>query len=55
MARRVILVAESSKYGRARPLFLAPLSEVDVLVTDAGLSGAAREAAERLGVQVIIA
>jgi DeoR family transcriptional regulator, aga operon transcriptional repressor len=55
MARRVILVAESSKYGRARPLFLAPLSEVDVLVTDAGLSGAARQAAERLGVQVIIA
>jgi len=43
-ARRVAVVADSSKWGVVGLSTIATLSEVDVVVTDAGLDGAARQA-----------
>lgn len=48
-ARRVVVVADHTKWGTVGLSSFASLDEVDVLVTDAGLSAAAREEiAERL-------
>lgn len=54
-ARQIILLADSSKWGRTGFIKVAPLSAVHTIVTDAGLSDADRLALERLGICVIIA
>ena len=41
-ARRVVLVADSSKFARAAPVRIAHIAEVDVLVTDRLPPGAAK-------------
>lgn len=51
-ARRVVLVADGSKFARSAPVQVAHLSEVDVLVTDR-LSPAAAELCRLHDVQVI--
>lgn len=55
IANKVVLVAESCKYRRVAPARVFDLSEVATLVTDADLPDDAREAIERLGVEVRIA
>jgi len=54
-ARRVVCLADSSKIGAEAPIRFAELSEVDVLVTDAGISDADCRALERAGVEVVVA
>lgn len=54
-ARQVILLADSSKWGRVGLAKVVPLSAVHVLVTDSGLPGEAQEAVKRLGVELILA
>jgi DeoR family fructose operon transcriptional repressor len=54
-ARRVVCLADSSKIGVEAPLRFAELSEVDVLVTDDGISAADRRALVRAGVDVVVA
>ena len=54
-ARRVVCLADSSKIGVEAPLRFAELSEVDVLVTDDGISAADRRALVRAGVEVVVA
>jgi DeoR family fructose operon transcriptional repressor len=54
-ARRVIVVADSSKLGRESAVRFASLDQVDVLVTDRAASAADIEAIERAGVEVVIA
>ena len=50
-----ILLADSSKYRRPAVVSYAPLSEVDCIVTDSGLSGEARAALDDAGIKVISA
>lgn len=52
-ARRVMLVADSSKFTRSAPVRIAHLSEVDILVTDRIVSTEAAELCDRLGIQVV--
>lgn len=52
-ARRVVLVADESKLGRVHLVSLLPLSELDVLVTDATSENPAVRACLDSGVQVI--
>lgn len=52
---RRILLADSSKFGKVGPGKTCDLREIDILVTDSGLSRAARELVESLGVKVILA
>lgn len=51
----VIVLADSSKIGGVSPFVTASLSEVDVLVTDTGISDEYRSAIEERGVDVIVA
>ena len=53
-AREVILMANSSKFGRKSPNVVCSLESVDKLITDAGIDPAFRQALEEKGIDVII-
>jgi len=53
-ARQVILVADSHKWTRTGFIKVAPFSEIQTIVSDAGLSPEARSAVERAGVELIL-
>lgn len=54
-AQRVILLTDSSKWDQSSFSKVAPLEEIDTLITDSAFPVAARAALEKLGVEVIIA
>ena len=54
-ARRTIVVADASKFGFNAFAHSAPLSAIDVLVTDASPPAGLREALNQAGVEVIVA
>jgi DeoR/GlpR family transcriptional regulator of sugar metabolism len=53
-ARQRIVVADSSKFGRTTFTAVAPLRQVDTVVTDSGLEPALRQALEAQGIEVLI-
>jgi len=55
IAKRVIVVTDSSKFFRRRFAFIAPVSKIDTLVTDSGLTVPDRLMLEKAGIEVIIA
>lgn len=55
MARRVILVADSSKWNVSGTSKAFPLSRVDLVITDSGLAVAVRKQLERQKIQVLFA
>ena len=55
IAKEVILVADSSKFGRKSLTFICPVSSINTIVTDDGLSETNRKKLEDSGVRVIIA
>ncbi len=52
-AQRVALIADHTKFGIALSLTIAPLTEIDVLITDNELSDSAARQIESSGVEVI--
>ncbi len=54
-ARRVVCLVDSSKIGVEAPLRFAALADVDVVVTDDGISTDDRRALVRAGVEVVVA
>jgi DeoR family transcriptional regulator, fructose operon transcriptional repressor len=54
-ARRVVVLADSSKIGVERTVRFAELSQVDTLITDDGISDVDRTAFEAADVEVVIA
>jgi len=54
-ARRTIVIADSAKFGRTGFAVVAPLDQIDVLVTDAEPSGKLRDALDAAGVRLVIA
>jgi len=54
-AQQVIVLADHSKVGIDSTVRFAPIEEVDVLVSDNGLGGEARDALEEAGVEVVVA
>lgn len=54
-ARRVVVLADSSKIGVELLVTFAPLSAVDVLITDAGISANDRAELTGAGMEVVIA
>ena len=54
-AEEVILLVDSSKFVSSSGAIVCALDEVDTLVTDAGITSAARAMLERAGVKVIVA
>lgn len=55
ISRQVIVLADSSKVKKRSLGVICPLSKVDILITDDGLSPNYRTRLEQLGVEVIIA
>jgi DeoR/GlpR family transcriptional regulator of sugar metabolism len=55
MARSVIVIADASKFQRVEPGYVFGLGEVDVLVTDDGLSPETLQAVRSTGVRVVLA
>jgi len=53
-AKQVIIVADSSKVGMTSPAVICPVSDIDILITDDGVSDDAVNAFRRSDVQVII-
>jgi DeoR/GlpR family transcriptional regulator of sugar metabolism len=53
-ARKVILLADSSKWGRVGFAKVVPLADVHTFVTDSALPETAREAIEQLGVELVL-
>lgn len=54
-ARQTIVVADSTKIGQVCPALICPISSVDILVSDIGLSQEAHDAFTAQGVKVILA
>jgi DeoR family transcriptional regulator of aga operon len=55
IAKKVIVVTDSSKFLKRSLAVIAPISKVDILVTDSGISSKDQKELEDAGVQVIIA
>lgn len=54
-ARRVVVLADSSKIGVESPVRFATIEQLDVLVTDTGIDGEVRAELERAGIEVVTA
>jgi|SRR5579859_2344179 len=52
-ARQVVVVADSSKVGMISPAVICPVSDIDILITDDGISEDAFDAFTRSGVKVV--
>ena len=55
MAKEIIVVADSSKFDRVAPTFVAPLSAVGTIVTDGGITSSLAEAIRQHGIELVIA
>lgn len=55
IAEKVIIVADSSKFFRRRFASIAPITKIDTLVTDSGISDQDKQMLEQSGIKVIIA
>ena len=53
-AGRVIVVADSSKFGRKSLTLVAPLEAIDLVVSDEGLSDAWRERITAAGPRLVV-
>ncbi len=54
-ARRVIVVADHTKFGRTKPSFVADLSAVDTIVTDSAADAALVAELRQKGIRVLVA
>lgn len=54
MAQKVVVVADHSKLGVVALAKIAPISEIDILITDEGASEELLQEIELAGVQVIV-
>jgi DeoR family transcriptional regulator, aga operon transcriptional repressor len=54
ISKKVIVVTDSSKFHKRSFAFIAPISAVDVVVTDAGIPSEDQKKLENAGIQVII-
>ncbi len=53
-AKKVVIVADSSKVGMTSPSVICPVTDIDVLITDDGVSESAVEAFRRCQVEVVV-
>lgn len=55
IAKKVIVVTDSRKFERRRFAYIGPISDVDVVITDAGIKEEDKMRLEKNGVEVIVA
>lgn len=54
-ARRVVVLADSTKFGSEYLVSFAAVTDVDVLITDRGLAASARQSLIEQGIEVVLA
>jgi DeoR/GlpR family transcriptional regulator of sugar metabolism len=54
-ARQRIALADHTKFGKQSYAFVGPVTDIDILVTDAGVDGTYVQQLQEKGVQVVIA
>lgn len=54
-SRRIVVLTDSSKFGKVSLHRIARLDEVHAVITDAGISADYREGLQRLGIELIVA
>ncbi|KGQ69727.1 transcriptional regulator [Chelonobacter oris] len=54
-AREIILLADSSKFGRRSPNVVCPLEKIDIIITDKGLDAQIYQALSEKNIRVILA
>jgi DeoR family glucitol operon repressor len=54
-AKQIILLIDSSKFGRKSPNIVCRLDRIDTIITDAGISSSMQEALVQQGTNVVIA
>lgn len=54
MSNQVIVLADSSKIGKRSLAFICPLSKIDVLITDSGISNEQKTSLESVGIKMVI-
>jgi DeoR family transcriptional regulator of aga operon len=52
-AKQVIVVADSSKLGKVSPAFICPVSEINILITNAGVAEETLAPFERQGIRIL--
>ncbi len=53
-AERVVVLADSSKFHKHAPVVVAPLDEIDVIITDAGIDAESLAMLQSTGVEVVV-
>jgi DeoR family glucitol operon repressor len=53
-AKQIIVVTDSSKFGRKTPNVVVPIEKIDIVITDHGISEADQTALEQRGIQVLL-
>jgi DeoR/GlpR family transcriptional regulator of sugar metabolism len=54
-SKEVILIADSTKFGKVEPSYFSDISEINTLVTDEGIPEPYRELAHELGIRLVLA
>lgn len=55
VSKKVIVVADSSKFGRRGFAFIAGMNAIDTLITDAGVSEEEKSKLQSMGIEVVVA
>lgn len=55
MSHQIIVLADSSKIGKRSLAFICPVSRIDILITDNGISNEQKMTLENMSVKVVIA
>lgn len=53
-ARHIIVITDSSKFGRKTPNIVVPIEKIDVLITDSGIKSSDRITLEKKGIEIIV-
>ena len=53
-AKQIIVVTDSSKFGRKTPNVVVPIDKINIVITDHGISEADQAALEQRGIQVLL-
>lgn len=53
-AKQIIVVTDSSKFGRKTPNVVVPIDKIDIVITDSGISESDLSALQLRGIQVML-
>jgi DeoR family transcriptional regulator of aga operon len=54
-ARTIVAITDSSKFGKICLHSIIPIADLDILITDAGVTDDIRQASQKLGVELLVA